>query len=397
MKKIPFILSMTAFLLGGQVFASVDILPGAVKLPHGTGSYAGTYSETGGTLTPVTLTVTEGTGGSCTYDAKIVYGAHADSGPESPVAINASGNRVSVLSGSLTHGVYGAYGLSGDHVVASNNLVYVAGGVLDGLSVNNPICGGYARSHPKLDRFGASEANGNVVIISGLGQGSGLPNVDAGVAVNRGTTFGVAPLPTATASNNELHLVGNGFSGTIHYGDKQSVSGVVGSAFRVGTASAGRTEASTYYKEEVITVAENNSINIYGSGIEATALQGFDHLNFHMVESLVTSADSMIALENGLNLSEVELSFSICEAMSWAEGTTITLVQSKGTITISEEQTSKTWSFYDGDRLAAEGNMTVEGAALKMIISKVYPIPEPATGTLSLLALAGLCARRRRK
>ncbi len=26
-----------------------------------------------------------------------------------------------------------------------------------------------------------------------------------------------------------------------------------------------------------------------------------------------------------------------------------------------------------------------------------YPVPEPATGTLSLLALAGLCMRRRRK
>ena len=38
----------------------------------------------------------------------------------------------------------------------------------------------------------------------------------------------------------------------------------------------------------------------------------------------------------------------------------------------------------------------VHGAALGAADIKAIAIPEPATATLSLLALAGLCARRRR-
>ena len=43
-----------------------------------------------------------------------------------------------------------------------------------------------------------------------------------------------------------------------------------------------------------------------------------------------------------------------------------------------------------------ESMASVAGPGL-LVFTKLSPVPEPATGTLSLLALAGLCARRRRK
>ncbi len=43
------------------------------------------------------------------------------------------------------------------------------------------------------------------------------------------------------------------------------------------------------------------------------------------------------------------------------------------------------------------GNSTISNVALYKLDNNVLPIPEPATATLSLLALAGLAMRRRRK
>ena len=71
--------------------------------------------------------------------------------------------------------------------------------------------------------------------------------------------------------------------------------------------------------------------------------------------------------------------------------TTLTLTHSASQIT---DQVVFSGNALDASKFVLNGN---NNTSVNVTAMSITPVPEPATGSLSLLALAGLCARRRRK
>lgn len=100
--------------------------------------------------------------------------------------------------------------------------------------------------------------------------------------------------------------------------------------------------------------------------------------------------------------SDFEFSFDAVESMDWKPGDSVTLVGAQTIFALLPEELDKEYNIYqygDPEKInpIATGKMELnqEKTMLKLVVTSV--IPEPSTGTLSLLSLAGLCARRRRK
>lgn len=97
-------------------------------------------------------------------------------------------------------------------------------------------------------------------------------------------------------------------------------------------------------------------------------------------------------------------SFDAVEGMEWEPGDSVTLVEAQKGMSIAQEVLAKEYNIYqNGDpqkTVMATAKLAIEqgqGDTQYLKLTVQGSVPEPTTGTLSLLALAGLAARRRKK
>lgn len=141
--------------------------------------------------------------------------------------------------------------------------------------------------------------------------------------------------------------------------------------------------------------ASRNTINIYGTHIETRVVAGFDQLNIN----LVNRDEVVLTLGDGVDLGSVELSFGTLDTTIDFDTITLINVERVGqTIALSAEQLAKTWDITDTNGVViTTGTLSLENDNKTLKMNFTTATPEPATATLSLLALAGLASRRRRK
>lgn len=347
MKKTLFMM-MTAALVSGQAFGYEPTGLEGIQYTEGH-YYAGVSDKSGtGTTGGNVLIKADNSGSDCSEIQ--VYGAYTKSNDANNNTVTMTGGEVYLVGGAYTYdSSYDTVGFT-----ASNNTVIMTGGtarwVVLGAFVNGP----------------SGEAMNNKVIL-----------VSSAAGTNAGTVYGAESVG-GKLHDNQVHLIGDGGSATI-----------AGQAYAgQGTLTLGRVYGS---KNEMNSrdVGSGNSVDIYGHGIEAKSMELVNLLNFHIVntdETILTLTDETVQLE----LETVSLSFDFSEPV--AMDTELTLVKSAGGITMSASQLDKTWAVMSDTGLqTAKLSLSNDKKTLKLTVT-----PEPATATLSLLALAGLCARRRR-
>ena len=287
--------------------------------------------------------------------------------------------------------IWGGY-TEGDESDANYNTVTMTGGQVHDIIVGDSswgygdasyntlvVTGGVADNDVYVGEAGANSI-GNVAIVTG----GSLNSLAVGIAYGEGYT----------TANNKLHLVGEG-AGEV------SIGGVTYE--HTDDISLGDVAVAEY---DWGATAENNSIDIYGTGIEATGLSGFDQLNFHIVDGLTTTGTPMVSVAGELDLSQLTAPINLFgdAVTNWNafEGQEITLASATDGIirpdfmTTEEEQ----YSILDASgATVAIATLKVVGYEMcpqRIVMSNIQGVPEPTTGTLSLLALAGLCIRRRK-
>lgn len=208
----------------------------------------------------------------------------------------------------------------------------------------------------------------------------------AGGTVLGGARF-VGSYEDAEVANNKIVLVGEG--GT--YGDIQGNRITVGDGIGAWDAL----------------FIHDNSIDIYGAGISVGGQfgRGFKNMAFHLSNNLL-DGDVMLTTEI---LMTPYLSFDAVEALDWKPGQSITLLSNESELVYFDDVLNKEYDIkLQGTELqvaTARLVLSEDNTQLKLVYSSggattpLVPsnIPEPTTGTLSLLALAGLAVRRRRK
>lgn len=361
MKRTLFLTMTAAVLLGGQAFAASTVhtvvengvdIGGAYADPNAVSEY---NNVSGGVLTVYEV---PGSGSK-------VFSVSA--GVTFAVGKSANSNKTTMHSG-MVDTLQGGTSFDGP---ACENTVIMTGGK------TNVLVSGQASS----DGDSSGDANGNVVIMTG-------GKLEYATKDLQGDLF-AGYAGKGAARNNQVHLVGTGAEDIILFAADGTWDTYTGSSISIdGVICSG-------YSEKGIT--SNNSVDIYGTDISAKTLTGLNSLNFHLVDELVSGDTAMLNLSETVTLSGVSLSFDVLESMSWKEGTIITLMQDSQTISGVTPQHVNIYEHGSTTEVAAEGDLKVVGNNLQLSITKVNgAVPEPTTTTLSLLALAGLAARRRR-
>ena len=332
MKKTLFITMLAAALMGGQVFA--DAIPTTTDADMvDDGFYVGVYNQTAD-VSGANVTINEEEDGGEDFSGSRVYGGFTEG--EQAIASN---NSVTMTGGQVA-AVEGGYSSSGD---ATYNTVTVSGGQVD------EVYGGYSY-------FG--NANNNSVTITG-GQ---VDEVYGGMG-------------NEAANGNTVVL------------SSCTVNGYVFAAKANGACT-------------------DNAIELYGTGTTAKYIGGMQLLNFHIADGVLISQKAMVNLTStsngeGLNLTGVELGFNAADVQDWGkyEGKSITLVTAAQSITIDAGSLGKVAITDANGATVATATLGLSGSNDMLSLSNikgVTPVPEPTTGTLSLLALAALAARRRK-
>ena len=302
---------------------------------------------------------------------------------------NATNNTVTVSGGLVDDAVRGGDAMIGGNaannsaIVTGGQVAMVSGGYGDNGAANNSaiVTGGQVGVNVSGGECWTGSANGNTVVLSGCIVGG---FVAAGLN-SKGDE----------ASNNHVYLLGKGANAEI--------GGKAYTGSDQGVTVAGYVAA--YYAPDGATTT-GNSIEVYGTAITAATLSRTQMVNFHIADGVLLSQEAMVSLTStsdgeGLDLTGVELGFNAADVQDWGkyEGQSITLVTAAQSITIDQG------SLGDVEIKNADG-LTVATATLALggsndvlslsNIKGVTPVPEPTTGALSLLALAGLCIRRRK-
>lgn len=277
---------------------------------------------------------------------------------------------------------YGGYGW-----MVYNNTVSMDGG-----TVFESLYGGYGTADVYQNKVVLTGGNTEKVAVYG---GFGYRSFQNEVVLAGGKYNEVyGGYGTDEAFGNTVHLVGKGFAG--------SVSGVevTGAESHIGQMIVDSLNGET---------TRSGTIDIYGTGITVGSLGVFDHVHFHMVNGQEKSDEAMISVQMTTFYipPKTEVTFDAVGAMDWKPGDSVTLVNAKS-ISVSQEYLEKEYDIYryvdandaktlETAELLATAHLELEqgGTVLKLVVDST--VPEPATGTLSLLALAGLAARRRRK
>ena len=345
-------------LLGGQVFA--DVTETAVDNCEKTvdryyyGKYSDSESVSGGNVT-----VKKEPTGEVPTNA-FVYGGRTE-------AADASNNMVTMQGGTISN-IYGGYGKTG----ASNNTVVLRGGTVQSIRGGNGDSGMFSN---------------NVVIVTG---GTITSFIWGGYGVS------------GSASNNRVHLVGKGAS-NVFIADGQGIT----SSYEYTGGENGLSLAGVsagYINTTSTGTTTGNSIDVYGSGISFTGgMANMQKLTFNITNDQVVTESQAAAVSNksALNLTGVELLIKDLDVKEWTPGKTITLVQSTQAIKgASDELTvGKEVEIKRGEVVTATATLKLGEDQKSLILTNIQGknVPEPATSSLSLLALAGLCVRRRRK
>lgn len=246
----------------------------------------------------------------------------------------------------------------------------------EGQSIFEVTEGGYVKAESIT--FGRADAAGSpsnqVLATIGAGStihtdalnvlaGSTLTNkgtIDGGIFVD-GATFTMADGAVAaglTATSGTVNLSGNvTFTGAVNLGEAVSESVV---------ALLGNSASDTL----TVYIAKDTNIVLDDSILSVDGQQFVVGDNTEIIVDL-----GNVAYEEGTQLF----------TLSGSDGTLLT-----DTAAALEDKVTVTWEDESGTRQEASGN-EVSGSIATVVV------PEPTTATLSLLALAGLCARRRRK
>lgn len=301
----------------------------------------------------------------------------------------ANGNNVTMTGGSV-RSLYAGYSNKGSG--ANNNKIVITNGkVKSELFVGVVNTGNGTASGNKLiitggeitaQNIGAAktrdgDAQGNFAYITG----GTMRNVYGGYATNNGAS-----------KDNQVHLVGVGASITVdgekYDGQQIQVSYAINAGYSLNGSESG------------------NSIEIYGTGISAMQINHLQLLNFHIVGTQASDDAPMLSLtsiyeESTMIFGEVELGFYGDGVKNWGafDGKSITLVSAATAITIGEGSLGDVEIKGVDGATVATATLGLANENKSLVLSNIKgtaPIPEPTTGTLSLLALAGLCARRRK-
>ncbi len=376
MKSLFISTLLAAALMGGQVFAATPTkVDGATVDNKDFGVLAGVYGENA-----------EATGGqihiyadpSGRTDLKMYDIASGFTYSEGMTA-SAYSNKLTMDSGEVIY-LHGGLTANGD---ANNNTVVIQGGTVASQGI---VYGGCSSC---LELTGT--ANNNVVIISG-GNFQGV-EVEGGFSGD------------GIACGNRVHLVGRGAKDVGIADADGKVGSYTGSSEGLQfTYVIGGWSGVTGMDATV----EDNYIDIYGSGVNAKAIGGLDHLQFHLVESPADTAPMLTLTSSeavdALNMSGIQLNLFGDAVTDWAAyvGESITLVQAAQAIQGLTDGTEVDIKDADGAVLATatlmlgDSNKTLSLENIKGVGPTPGPVPEPTTSTLSLLALVALAARRRK-
>ena len=350
------ITTLAAALMGGQVFAATVIPTKVTGKPYGKWAdnnawFCGDYSGTSQAAKNGTVNVTAvESGGDANAATKWICGGGSRSG-------DANNNAAIMYGGQVGYLIGGAVATG---KTSSDNVVVMAGGTAQ------YVYGGY----------------------SAQGQKKATVN-----------------------TNNKVHLVGEGYTGTLtlpndSHGDAQSVT-VTGSAISI-TKIVG---AGSDYNGSINT---NNTLDIYGTNITVAQIVSTTTLNFHITNGLATAEAPMLNYTATTTAKALTFhndkkvaggcEFIATEVTDWSAfaGKSITLVQAKKAIKGLTEDDLKEGGVElkgaDG-AVVATATLVLENDGMRLVMSNIKaasPTPEPTTGTLSLLALAALAARRRK-
>ena len=344
---------VTEWLGGGYASSEGQAWNNRVVISGGeiTGTVAGGFANGNGDANGNTVDIC----GSCLVDK--VYGGGTQNG-------SATGNTVTISGGRVKNYLVGGFS-NGEGDVIGNKAIMTGGDVEN-------LCGAFFTKAQSITGNKVLISGGNVGTARGYSQHSSKEKYENNVIIMSGGTAGVLQFA------ERIHLAGAGFDGTI-----EGVEHIVGQALDCGT------------------VGYCDSIDIYGSQISGTGLTARVALNFHLMSGLLTEVAPMVTLGGELTLSrDLTLSFDALDCVEWEPGDSVTLVEAPNGMSIAPELLAKEYNIYqNGDphkiiMATARLELNQDKTMLMLTVQKV---PEPATGTLGLLALAALCMRRRRK
>ncbi len=355
MKHTLFIAMLTAA-AGSQVFAgdtTLTEIQGATYVEAAYG-YVGNYGQ-GEDASGGNVSLLEALEGGDDLSNASVYGGYTRSESKASCYYNTvtmKGGMVGVINGSST--------IEGNGGEAHHNSVIMSNGLV------NTINGGLADG---------GNVHDNVIIVSGGRVDSGIR-----VASSSGEVY-----------DNHLHLVGKGAALTLH--DAQGNDVVCqGSAEGLYVGGLNIADAPN---------AHGNTVDLYGTAISAKRIKNAQIMNFHLEDGMATSNEIILTLTGdtksyATDLQKVTFGINADAVEDWTafEGKTITLVQA-GWAIAGLDKPQQVNIMKDG-KLLTTATLALAGDG-KLLQMTVQGVPEPATGTLSLLALAGLCIRRRRK
>ena len=346
MKKTLFFTMLAAALVGGQVFA--DFIPTVVE-GYTTSDYFSFYGvkNSYGEANGANVTVSKYSAGGSDLSSKSVFGGRASTA--------ASNNKITMTGGQMDT-LYGADG----NTTVSGNTVIMTGGMVDS------IRGGTSTGTNAV-------VENNVVIVAGDCE---LDTVYGGYSSH------------GDAKDNKVYLVGKGATATI--ADAQGVE---------DTYTGGNITLRRVFVADGDGTLVNNSIDIYGTGITASNyVEGMQILNFHISQNQIggeyANASMLTLTTYDMDLKNVTIGIQDVDVQAWTPGSTVTLVQAA--MVIKGIESGQEVDIKRGDQVVAQGQLVLSNDDKTLSLSILGSVPEPTTGTLGLLALAGLCIRRRK-
>ena len=358
MKNTLYLSILAAALMGGQVFAA-DPIPTALEgCKAGENNYYyGAYKDDGSDASGGNVSVSASATGS-DFSHAFVEGGRSTQG-------GASNNKITMTSGQ----VQSLYGAEGKTTVSGNTVIMTGGKVTSSLRGGHSIADKTELVTPLVEK--------NVVIVAG------------DCELTTAQLYG-GYSSHGDAKDNKVYLVGKGATAII--ADAQGIT---------STYTGGNIKLKAVYAGTGEGTLANNSIDIYGTGITVSNyVDKMQILNFHISQNQIGGEDSMLTLTTyGMNLTNVTIGIQDVnvDVQAWTPGTTVTLVQlDKDNRTITGIESGQEVDIKRDDKVVAKGQLVLSNDNKTLSLSIPGSVPEPTTGTLGLLALAGLCIRRRK-